>query len=106
MSSLRYTAFRGAAGVGSQSGRGSFASSIPAATNEATLDLNIVYVDGKIWNPSVQRFDAVKLRSYQGTRTDPDAPFVSPTLEINPGDTIKYTVTITNNGTGLAIPMA
>ena len=31
----------------------------------------------------------VKLRSYQGTRVDPNAPFVSPTLEIFPGDTIR-----------------
>jgi L-ascorbate oxidase len=58
-------------------------------SNEATLDLNIVYVNGKIWNPAVQRFDPVRLRSYQGTHTDPDAPFISPTLEINPGDTIR-----------------
>jgi L-ascorbate oxidase len=57
--------------------------------NEASLDLNIIYTDGKIWNPAVQRFDQVRLRSYQGTRVDPNAPFVSPMLEINPGDTIR-----------------
>ncbi|HEX6705265.1 MAG TPA: multicopper oxidase family protein [Albitalea sp.] len=58
-------------------------------SHEAELDLNIVYTDGRIWNPSVQRFDKVSLRSYRGARVDPDAPFVSPTLEINPGDTIR-----------------
>ena len=61
----------------------------PVVSNEALLDLNIVYTNGKIWNPSVRRFDQVKLRSYQGTRVDPNAPYVSPMLEINPGDTIR-----------------
>ncbi|WCM90284.1 multicopper oxidase family protein [Acidovorax sp. NCPPB 3576] len=57
--------------------------------HEASLDLNVVYTDGKLWNPAEQRFDKVRLRSYQGTRVDPKAPFVSPMLEIRPGDTIR-----------------
>lgn len=60
-----------------------------AISNEASLDLNVVYTDGQIWNPAVQRFDQVRLRSYQGTRIDPNRPFISPTLEIYPGDTIR-----------------
>jgi L-ascorbate oxidase len=56
---------------------------------EATLDLNIVYTEGQLWNPANQRFDKVKLRSYQGTRIDPKVPFISPLIEINPGDTIR-----------------
>jgi L-ascorbate oxidase len=59
------------------------------SADEAALDLNVVYTTGKIWNPASQRYDTVKLRSYQGTRVDPKAPFVSPLLEINPGDTIR-----------------
>jgi len=58
-------------------------------SREASLDLNIVYTKGRIWNPSVQRFDQVNLRSYQGTRMNPKVPFVSPMLEITPGDTIR-----------------
>jgi len=61
-------------------------------SNEASLDLNVVYTDARIWNPSAQRFDQVKLRSYQGARIDPNAPYVSPTLEIVPGDTIRITL--------------
>ena len=63
------------------------------ASNEAYLDLNIEYTNGKIWNPGAQRFDQVKLRSYQGTHIDPNVPFVSPTLEIFPGDTIRVNLT-------------
>lgn len=59
----------------------------PAA--ESSLDLNVVYTDGQIWNPADRRFDKVRLRSYQGTRVNPNAPFVSPELEIQPGDTIR-----------------
>ncbi|HWO22699.1 MAG TPA: hypothetical protein VNO30_28260 [Kofleriaceae bacterium] len=49
-----------------------------APSHEASLDLNIVYTDGQIWNPAVGRYDRVRLRSYQGTRVDPDNPFISP----------------------------
>ena len=63
-----------------------------AATGEASLDLNIVYTRGTIWNPAVQRFDQVKLRSYQGTDINPRVPFISPMLDINPGDTIRVSL--------------
>ena len=61
-------------------------------SNEASLDLNVVYTDGRLWNPATARFDAVRLRSYQGTRIDPEAPFVSPMLDITPGMTIRITL--------------
>jgi L-ascorbate oxidase len=64
----------------------------PPPPAEAVLDLNVVYTNGKIWNPAEQRYDQVKLRSYQGTGVDPDAPFVSPTIEILPGETIRITL--------------
>ncbi len=60
-----------------------------AVSNEASLDLNVVYTDGRIWNPAEGRYDQVRLRSYQGTRVDPNAPFVSPMLDITPGSTIR-----------------
>lgn len=60
-----------------------------ALSHEVSLDLNVVYTDGRIWNPSVQRYDQVRLRSYQGTRVDPSTPYVSPMLEIKPGDTVR-----------------
>jgi len=58
-------------------------------SREALLDLNVVYTSGHLWNPAERRLDAVKLRSYQGASIDPDTPFVSPMLEIKPGDTIR-----------------
>lgn len=56
---------------------------------EASLDLNVVYTSGQLWNPAERRFDAVKLRSYQGASVNPDTRFVSPMLDIKPGDTIR-----------------
>lgn len=56
---------------------------------EAKLDLNVVYTNSQLWNPATGRHDPVRLRSYQGTRVDPSAPFVSPMLDIAPGDTIR-----------------
>jgi FtsP/CotA-like multicopper oxidase with cupredoxin domain len=64
----------------------------PAPAAEASLDLDVVYTDGRIWNPAEGRYDAVHLRSYQGTRVDPNAPYVSPMLEIVPGTTIRISL--------------
>ena len=63
-----------------------------AASGEASLDLNIFYTRGTIWNPTVQRFDQVKLRSYPGTDINPKVPLMSRMLEINPGDTIRVSL--------------
>ena len=57
--------------------------------HEVSLDLNIIYTTGKLWNPAVGRADTVKLRSYQGTDIDPNTPFISPMIDINPGDTVR-----------------
>jgi L-ascorbate oxidase len=61
----------------------------PTASHERVLDLNIVYTDGQIFNPATGVYDKVHLRSYQGPSVDPAAPYVSPTIEIVPGDTIR-----------------
>ncbi|QLF95061.1 multicopper oxidase domain-containing protein [Pseudomonas sp. ABC1] len=57
---------------------------------EAYVDLNVTYTEGTLRNPaSPNRYDTVKLRSYQGTGIDPDVPFISPMLETRPGDTLR-----------------
>lgn len=63
--------------------------SIQALPHEKVLDLNIVYTDGQLFNPTTFRYDKVHLRSYNGTDVDPTAPYVSPTIEAVPGDTIR-----------------
>ena len=61
----------------------------PRLGHETVLDLDVVYTAGRLWNPAAGRFDPVRLRSYQGSRIDPEVPFVSPLLEIAPGDTVR-----------------
>lgn len=68
------------------------AKGMPLPATETALDLNVTYTSGKIWNPAEQRYDAVKLRSYQGKGVNPDAPYVSPTISIFPGETIRMTL--------------
>jgi len=62
---------------------------VRALPHERVLDLNIVYTPGKIYNPATGREDDVYLRSYNGTDVNPDTPYVSPTIEAVPGDTIR-----------------
>lgn len=64
----------------------------PTNAGETALNLNVVYTNGKIWNPADNRYDQVRLRSYQGTQVDPDAPYVSPSIEVFPGDTVRITL--------------
>jgi L-ascorbate oxidase len=61
-------------------------------SNEASLDLNVIYTTGRIYNPATAGYDQVYLRSYQGTSIDPNAPFVAPTLDIKPGETIRISL--------------
>lgn len=53
------------------------------------FDLNIDYTDAELKNPETQRNDKVRLRSYVGTGTSEDTPFVAPTIEAKPGDTVR-----------------
>ena len=57
--------------------------------HERVLDLDVVYTNSQLFNPSTGRYDKVRLRSYNGTDVSPTAPYVSPTIEIRPGDTIR-----------------
>jgi FtsP/CotA-like multicopper oxidase with cupredoxin domain len=64
---------------------------------DVIYDLNVVYTDSELWNPSGGQdgtggFDKVRLRSYQGTGINPDAPFVGPLIEVYPGQTVRTTL--------------
>lgn len=61
----------------------------PLDTHEAKLDLRIAMTRSRIWNPQTRRFDEVELRSYQSPGTNPDIPFVAPTIETSPGETVR-----------------
>lgn len=56
------------------------------------LDLKIQYIDNQIYNPSTGAYDKVHLRGYSGKGVDPNAPYVSPTIEAIPGDTVRVTL--------------
>lgn len=60
--------------------------------HERPLELNVVYTDGYIRNPATGRDDKVRLRSYNGTDVDPKTPYVSPTVDVKPGDTVRITL--------------
>ncbi len=60
-----------------------------SGAHERVLDLNVVYTDSQLFNPATGGYDKVHLRSYNGTDVSPDAPYVSPTIEIHPGETIR-----------------
>ncbi len=64
----------------------------PGTTGEKQLDLNIVYADSAIFNPGTGRKDRVRLRSYAGSEVDPRRPYVAPTIEVAPGDTVRITL--------------
>ncbi len=64
----------------------------PRMTDKKTLDLTIAYTESHIYNPATGREDKVRLRSYVGTRVNPDAPYVAPTIEVDPGDTVRITL--------------
>lgn len=64
----------------------------PRTAGEKQLDLNIVYTDSAIYNPATGRKDRVRLRSYVGAEADARQPYVAPTIEVSPGDTVRITL--------------
>lgn len=64
----------------------------PSEQRDVVYDLNVAYLESKLWNPAENRSDKVKLRSYQGTGVNPDAPFVGPLVEVYPGQTVRMTL--------------
>ncbi|MGH8075901.1 MAG: multicopper oxidase family protein [Lysobacter sp.] len=65
---------------------------VPVLNHEARLTLDIAYTDSKIFNPSTNRFDHVRLRSYRSPGTTPSVPFVAPTISVSPGETVRVTL--------------
>ena len=69
---------------------------IPSLSREVRLDMNVTYVDRKIYNPTTGLYDAVKLRGYEdavapeGQATN--TAVVGPTIDIRPGQTIRVTL--------------
>nr|WP_225715332.1 multicopper oxidase family protein [Bradyrhizobium semiaridum] len=65
-----------------------------AVGHEAVFAFNIQYTDAKIYNPGTNQYDPVKLRSYRDvSETEPPKiPFVAPTIEIFPGETVRITL--------------
>lgn len=59
---------------------------------DIVYDLIVKYTESQIWNPTENRPDKVKLRSYQGKGVNPDAPFVGPQIEVYPGQTVRMTL--------------
>jgi len=67
-------------------------SGAPRAGIERQPDINIVYTDSRLYNPATGRYDNVRLRSDVGTDTSPTRPYVAPTTEVTPGDTVRVTL--------------
>ncbi|MCH4561181.1 L-ascorbate oxidase [Mesorhizobium sp. USDA 4775] len=72
------------------------AASLPGNTlpvrGDRLLNLKIEYIDNQIYNLSTGGYDKVHLRGYTGKGVDPKAPYVSPTIEAVPGDTVRVTL--------------
>jgi L-ascorbate oxidase len=64
----------------------------PSQVRDIVYDLDVVYTDPQLWNPTTGRQDKVHLRSYQGERVDPTAPFVGSLVEVYPGQTVRMTL--------------
>ncbi|CAO3421821.1 multicopper oxidase family protein [Azospirillum endophyticum] len=64
----------------------------PHTGKARNYDLFVSFTDGHIRNPAQGRPDAVRLRSYRGTSVDPAHPYVAPTIEATPGDTVRITL--------------
>lgn len=64
---------------------------------EAKLNFNIQFTEAKIFNPRTDRYDSVRLRSYRDAHetVPPVVPFVAPTIEVSPGETVR--ISLANN---------
>ncbi|WP_347906057.1 multicopper oxidase family protein [Pseudomonas purpurea] len=60
--------------------------------HERQLSLHIDYTASTIFDPGTGQKVPVSLRSYRGTDVNPDTPFVAPTIEVTPGDTVRVTL--------------
>ncbi|TBV04747.1 multicopper oxidase family protein, partial [Stutzerimonas kirkiae] len=58
----------------------------------AHLQLRVQQTPGELYNPASGRREQVNLRSYQGPQVDPSTPFISPTIEVQPGETARISL--------------
>ena len=56
---------------------------------QVEFDLSVKYTSGEIYNPTTNKNDKVNLRSYVGTGTSTETPYVGPTIEVKPGNTVR-----------------
>jgi L-ascorbate oxidase len=56
---------------------------------QVEFDLSVKYTSGEIYNPNNNTNDKVNLRSYVGTGTSTETPYVGPTIEVKPGNTVR-----------------
>ncbi len=67
-------------------------SGVQEGNQEKYYELDVGYVDGKIYDPSQNLFQRVHLRGYTGS-TDQQpvigTPFVAPQIDVMPGDTVR-----------------
>lgn len=67
-------------------------SGVQEGNQEKYYELDVGYVDGKIYDPSQNRFQRVHLRGYTGStdrQTVIGTPFVAPQIDVMPGDTVR-----------------
>lgn len=62
------------------------------STSSPSFGETVVHTAGSVWNPTPNREDRVRLRSYRGDALNRKAPFVSPTGEVSPGDAGRITL--------------
>lgn len=59
---------------------------------ELYYDLDIQYVDGQLFNPSTQQYDATRLRALTGSVTSKAVPYIGPVVDLYPGETFRLTL--------------
>jgi L-ascorbate oxidase len=66
----------------------------PAAeVRDIVYDLRVTYTDSQLFDPTENRWDKVRLRSYEGAGAGPAAArFVAPEIEVFPGQTVRMTL--------------
>ncbi len=79
-------------GKAAPAGASAPASVVTSPSNQVELNLNLVYMNGQVWNPATNSYDLVRARSYQGTGVDPGGLIISPTIEMRPGQTVRMTL--------------
>ncbi|PTV51210.1 multicopper oxidase family protein [Acinetobacter seifertii] len=62
------------------------------SSNEALFTWEVKKTINRLWNPATNSYDKVMLRSYQGTNTQPNTPYIAPTIEVFPGETVRATL--------------